>query len=131
MSGLLFIPCCQQDLVKFNYDIAMPLKYFGEYGTSHLLSSSVSICSSSNGADTDPYNYSSSPGIKLVQQSHGKRMLHSCKICHKLFERPSTLKTHMNSHTGQRPFSCPNNDCNRSFSVRSNMMRHYRTCPYS
>jgi len=49
---------------------------------------------------------------------------HQCTRCPKSFDRPSTLKTHMNSHTGERPFKCA--ICSASFSVRSNMKRHMK-----
>ena len=53
---------------------------------------------------------------------------HVCRICQKAFERPSTLATHMNSHTGDKPFKCKNPYCDRYFSVRSNMRRHWMKC---
>ncbi|KAI9668992.1 MAG: hypothetical protein M1829_005220 [Trizodia sp. TS-e1964] len=46
---------------------------------------------------------------------------HKCKVCDKRFTRPSSLQTHMYSHTGEKPFSC---ECGRSFSVVSNLRRH-------
>ena len=69
---------------------------------------------------------------------------HGCGICHRRFNRPSSVLIHMNSHTGaQRKFSqtlltsllrshpcsafeCPFPGCTRRFSVSSNMRRHYR-----
>ncbi len=33
---------------------------------------------------------------------------YSCDVCQKRFTRPSTLPTHMNSHTGERPYCCNN-----------------------
>ncbi|KAI0751892.1 hypothetical protein C8Q80DRAFT_604762 [Daedaleopsis nitida] len=51
---------------------------------------------------------------------------HGCGICHRRFNRPSSLMIHMNSHTGAQPFECPFPGCTRRFSVNSNMRRHYR-----
>ncbi|KAI1790650.1 hypothetical protein LXA43DRAFT_1145427 [Ganoderma leucocontextum] len=51
---------------------------------------------------------------------------HGCGICHRRFNRPSSLMIHMNSHTGAQPFKCPFPGCMRRFSVNSNMRRHYR-----
>ncbi|KAK3690597.1 hypothetical protein LTR37_019093 [Vermiconidia calcicola] len=51
-----------------------------------------------------------------------------CQTCNKAFSRPSSLKIHSHSHTGEKPFKCPHNGCGKSFSVRSNMKRHERGC---
>jgi len=53
--------------------------------------------------------------------------MHQCSICDKWFPRPSGLATHMNSHTGAKPYKCPAPDCNKSFAVRSNAKRHFKT----
>ncbi|KAJ7741948.1 hypothetical protein DFH07DRAFT_49145 [Mycena maculata] len=53
--------------------------------------------------------------------------MHPCHICFKQFPRPSGLKTHMNSHTNTRPYTCGFHNCSKTFSVRSNAKRHYRT----
>ncbi|KAH8676714.1 hypothetical protein BGZ60DRAFT_371952 [Tricladium varicosporioides] len=49
---------------------------------------------------------------------------HKCKVCDKRFTRPSSLQTHMYSHTGEKPFSCEFEGCGRHFSVVSNLRRH-------
>lgn len=49
-----------------------------------------------------------------------------CPVCHKVFRRPSSLQIHLVTHTGERMYVCPWEGCNRSFSVKSNMKRHYK-----
>lgn len=57
-----------------------------------------------------------------VSSSTQKR--HKCKICDKRFTRPSSLQTHMYSHTGEKPYACEHDGCGRHFSVVSNLRRH-------
>ncbi|KAK6339837.1 hypothetical protein TWF718_009227 [Orbilia javanica] len=57
-----------------------------------------------------------------VQSNTTKK--HKCKICDKRFTRPSSLQTHMYSHTGEKPFACEVEGCGRQFSVVSNLRRH-------
>ncbi|KAL2128334.1 hypothetical protein VTI74DRAFT_9337 [Chaetomium olivicolor] len=49
---------------------------------------------------------------------------HKCKVCDKRFTRPSSLQTHMYSHTGEKPYACEEDGCGRRFSVVSNLRRH-------
>ena len=74
------------------------------------------------------------------KMSSNTQKKHKCKVCDKRFTRPSSLQTHMYSHTGekrmfQRPFSkyitdsflayaCDVDGCGRHFSVVSNLRRH-------
>jgi hypothetical protein len=57
-----------------------------------------------------------------ISSSSSKK--HKCKVCDKRFTRPSSLQTHMYSHTGEKPFSCEVEGCGRHFSVVSNLRRH-------
>ncbi|PBK95610.1 hypothetical protein ARMGADRAFT_806451 [Armillaria gallica] len=51
---------------------------------------------------------------------------YECSYCGKGFSRPSALKIHVISHTGDKDFVCPEDSCRRRFGIRSNMLRHIR-----
>ncbi|KAF7325177.1 hypothetical protein MKEN_00561700 [Mycena kentingensis (nom. inval.)] len=67
----------------------------------------------------------SSSAPDAASPSEGGRK-HVCALCHKRFNRPSSLKIHMNTHSGATPFHCPHPGCGRAFNVSSNMRRHLR-----
>ncbi|KAJ7617775.1 hypothetical protein FB45DRAFT_932656 [Roridomyces roridus] len=67
--------------------------------------------------------------VETVTAPPTKRKRHSCNLCGKLFTRPSSLRTHTNTHTGAMPFRCTHPNCGRRFNVQSNMRRHMRTHP--
>lgn len=64
--------------------------------------------------------------VKTTSNSHR----YHCQHCRKSFSRPSSLRIHIYSHTGEKPFKCHHQGCGRSFSVHSNMRRHLRVHYY-
>lgn len=95
---------------------------------------------------------SAPPGPQSMMSQFSSKMpsntqkKHKCKVCDKRFTRPSSLQTHMYSHTGEKrkslqanptavagfviligwiiAFACDVEGCGRHFSVVSNLRRH-------
>ncbi len=49
-----------------------------------------------------------------------------CQVCNLNFARKTTLKTHMLTHTGNKPFTCIFHGCERRFSEKGNMKTHLK-----
>ncbi|KAG6334715.1 hypothetical protein ID866_4375 [Astraeus odoratus] len=97
-------------------------------GTSQSCPSSgphIVSCTLRRSASQTPRSGSTPPKHKPVKRPRPK--MHECVVCRKQFPRPSGLATHMNSHSGERPFKCLVEGCDKSFAVRSNARRHLKT----
>ncbi|KAJ2059327.1 hypothetical protein GGI17_004460 [Coemansia sp. S146] len=74
---------------------------------------------SSDGANGTP-----APSAKGASKVAPKGKLYGCRQCGKTFARPSGLKTHSYSHTGEKPHKCGYRGCGKGFTTNSNRVRH-------
>ncbi|KAL1856271.1 hypothetical protein Daus18300_010844 [Diaporthe australafricana] len=86
----------------------------------------LSVAMPSSGSNPWQHHHYISPSSAASFPQSQDRYI--CQTCNKAFSRPSSLRIHSHSHTGEKPFKCPHAGCGKAFSVRSNMKRHERGC---
>ncbi|KAF9264023.1 hypothetical protein L218DRAFT_863837 [Marasmius fiardii PR-910] len=120
----IFIPQAQSnpgEPSQFPRDPGTSSRYAPSVPLSPSTSSQVASSSSLRNESTSP---PPPPLTSTDKESSEKK--HMCPTCSKRFSRPSSLRIHVNTHTGETPFRCPFPGCGREFNVNSNMRRHYR-----
>ncbi len=72
--------------------------------------------------NTSPLNNNGPPPISVPGRRGREKTMLPCGVCGKAFDRPSLLKRHMRTHTGEKPHICE--ICNKGFSTSSSLNTH-------
>ncbi|KPI98081.1 Oocyte zinc finger protein XlCOF8.4 [Papilio xuthus] len=70
------------------------------------------------------YERSNSVSDSLPRKNTNVKNVLPCQVCLKTFDRPSLLKRHMRTHTGEKPHVCA--VCSKGFSTSSSLNTHRR-----
>ncbi|KAA0711580.1 Transcription factor HIVEP2 [Triplophysa tibetana] len=71
------------------------------------------------------YDLQLSEGLHKKEQKSAKTGKYECQYCGRACAKPSVLKKHIRSHTGERPYPCI--PCGFSFKTKSNLYKHRKS----
>ncbi|KAL3313982.1 hypothetical protein Ciccas_007410 [Cichlidogyrus casuarinus] len=105
-----------------SYDLALGWQEQAESNSSELLTSSDEDGEQRGSGKNREFEDSISNAGSEIDTTAKTNV---CFVCGKAYARPSTLKTHLRTHSGERPYKCLT--CHKTFSQAANLTAHLRT----
>ncbi|CAH0387323.1 unnamed protein product [Bemisia tabaci] len=92
--------------------------------TSDLAEFPLDLSWKKSATDSEKNNDIQKLDSKLKKTTSKTQRLLQCEVCGKYFDRPSLLRRHMRTHTGEKPHIC--DVCKKGFSTSSSLNTHRR-----
>ena len=67
--------------------------------------------------------------LQVHERAHTGEKPFKCGVegCDKAFATGYGLKSHTRTHTGEKPYKCPNEECGKAFKTSGDLQKHVRT----
>ena len=67
--------------------------------------------------------------LQVHERAHTGEKPFKCRVenCDKAFATGYGLKSHTRTHTGEKPYKCPHDECGKAFKTSGDLQKHVRT----
>ncbi|XP_053700719.1 transcription factor HIVEP2 [Synchiropus splendidus] len=125
-----------EEVSPYPQQVAKAFPVGRQKGLGPVIPASSGSCPSNRKSPIPPEHHLSQSGMEQlpevackVEQKQQKPGKYVCDYCGRACAKPSVLKKHIRSHTGERPYPCV--PCGFSFKTKSNLYKHRKSHAHS